>query len=187
MPSWGWRTCWWMVVPPPTRLGVDTLGPLFGTSKLFVVELDPWGGVWCCPVHAPHTVSLMSSFSFLAIVSLIHRSVSNRSFWYKLPRIFISAPLCLCRDRRKIFGCNRVVPGVKFFVPSDVGLWFLITRAFQESVQYGFALLLPCQRRLGWDIKDEEVSWMRNGATNHSKHHKCKVTCANLSHAYMRD
>ena len=27
---------------------------------------------------------------------------------------------------------------------------------------------------------------MRNGA-NHSKHHGCNVTCANLSHAYMRD
>ena len=27
---------------------------------------------------------------------------------------------------------------------------------------------------------------MRNEA-NHSKQHKCKVTCANMSHAYVRD
>ena len=35
-----------MVVPPPTRFGVDTLGTLFGPKYIvdFVaVELDPWG------------------------------------------------------------------------------------------------------------------------------------------------
>ena len=26
-------------------------------ADFVVVERDPWGGVWRCPFHAPHTVS----------------------------------------------------------------------------------------------------------------------------------
>ena len=40
LPTWGWRTCWRMVVPLPTRFGVDTLGTLFDPSKLLTSSLS---------------------------------------------------------------------------------------------------------------------------------------------------
>ena len=74
-----------MVVPPPTRFGVDTLGTLFGPRILGVES-----GVLLSMLLIQ---SLISSFSCLVIVSLIHGAVFTRSVQYKLPRsaIFCSA------------------------------------------------------------------------------------------------
>ena len=96
-----------MVVPPPNRFWFRhlILGGESGVAlSVFLIQF------------------LMSSFSILVLISLIRRAVVTRSVQYKLPRIFTSAPLCLCRDFRVIFGCNRVVAGAKTFVPSDGGL-----------------------------------------------------------------
>ena len=125
---------------------VDTFRTLFGPCKLLASSLSNLIlGMDSGVVLSMFLIqSLFSSFSFLVIVSLMHRSVFTRSVEYKLPRIFISAPLCRCCDFRVIFGCSRVVAGAWFFVPSDGSLWFSRRRAVQGSVQYGFALLLPC-------------------------------------------
>ena len=74
------------------------------------------------PFHATHTVS--HEFWELLGTRLVDPWVR---FYPKL--------LCLSLEKRVIFGCIRVVVGAKIFVTSDVGLWFSMTRAFQEFVQ----------------------------------------------------
>ena len=77
LPTWGWRACWWMVVPPPTRFLVDTVRTFLGPSILLTSSLSNLIlGVDSGVALSMHLVqSLFSSFSFLVIVSLIHRSV----------------------------------------------------------------------------------------------------------------
>ena len=110
-----------MVVPPPTRFGVDTLGTLFGPSKLLTSSLSNLilGVVSGVALSVLLMQSLTNSLCFLVIVSLIHRPVFTRSVQHKFPRISNSAPLRLCRETRVIFGCNRVVAGAKIFVMLD--------------------------------------------------------------------
>ena len=61
---------------------------------------------------------------------------------------------------------NRIVACEVFFVPSDVDLWLSITRAFQESIQYGivtfFSLPFWLRRELRRELRGKLFASLRS-------------------------
>ena len=108
-----------------------------------VVELDAWDGL-CVALSMLLIQSLLSSFSFLVIISLIHRSVfypkilvqasKNCHFCSALPVLRSKSDLRL-QSRRS----GRII-----LRPIRWRFVISITRAVQESVQCGCVPVLPC-------------------------------------------
>ena len=87
---------------------------------------------------------------FVVIFPLIHGAVPSWTVKHKHPIIFKSEALWRCTDNGNDFRpqSHPSEHSVNRSIRSD--LWFSITKAVQESVQYGFVTLFLCF--LGWDV-----------------------------------